>query len=287
MSKALSSQEKSKIIQVLQYFKDNSDDCSNICVEKTVSATDVSRATVYRILREMQISGTVSSPVRPKKRGPYQPVDDFDMTVIQNKVREFYTHRKQHPTLKKLHAVLKAEIDYPGSREMLRQTLRDMGFTWSKTADNRKVIMEKPEIVALRMAYFARKQELEDAGYRLVYIDETWLDSAYTMQRCWQGPGVSGVRPPCNRGQRLIVVHAGSREGFVEGAKLVYKAAASTGDYHNEMNGQLFTKWIQERLIPNLPDKCAIVMDNASYHTMQTDKCPTSSSKKDDIKVFY
>ena len=51
-----------------------------------------------------------------------------------------------------------------------------------------------------------------------------------------------GIQAPCNRGQRLIVVHAGSRSGFVNGAQLIYKASSCTGDYHREMNGQNFKK---------------------------------------------
>lgn len=119
-----------------------------------------------------------------------------------------------------------------------------------------------------------------------MYIDETWLDSGYTQRKCWQGPDMKGVCPPY-RGKRLIVVHAGSRTGFVQGTKLVYKASCSTGDYHNEMDGPQFIKWIREQLLPNLGEKSAIVMDNASYHSMKADKCPTSSTKKEDIKVIY
>ena len=51
-----------------------------------------------------------------------------------------------------------------------------------------------------------------------------------------------GVLLPCNRGQRLIVVHACSEDIFIPGASLIYKAALYTGDYHNEMNAKNFTK---------------------------------------------
>lgn len=50
------------------------------------------------------------------------------------------------------------------------------------------------------------------------------------------------------------------------------------------MDGNNFTKWVEERLIPNLDQPSAIVMDNASYHSMRTDKCPTSSTRKADIQ---
>jgi hypothetical protein len=49
-----------------------------------------------------------------------------------------------------------------------------------------------------------------------------------------------GALLPISRGQRLIVVHGGGCTGYVPGALLVWKATSSTGDYHNEMNGQNF-----------------------------------------------
>ena len=116
-------------------------------------------------------------------------------------------------------------------------------------------------------------------------MDETWVDTSYTPKRCWQSDTTAGIKPPMNKGQRLIVVNAGSSKGFVGGAQLVYKASSSTGDYHREMNDQNFTKWVQEKLIPNLQTPSAIVMDNASYHSVQTDRFPTSASKKADIQV--
>ena len=131
----------------------------------------------------------------------------------------------------------------------------------------------------------------QKAGFRtewfpVVYIDETWIDTAYTAKRCWQSKDTDGVLSPRNRGQRLIVVHAGSEDGFIPGARLIYKAALSTGDYHNEINAKNFTKWLEEMLLPNLDGPSAIVMDNASYHTMQYDKCPTSNTREADIQVL-
>jgi hypothetical protein len=57
----------------------------------------------------------------------------------------------------------------------------------------------------------------------------------------------------CNKLQRMIVVHAGSTDGFVPWAQLIDKASCSTGAYHREMNGEKFKqKWMEPQLIPNL-----------------------------------
>jgi hypothetical protein len=62
--------------------------------------------------------------------------------------------------------------------------------------------------------------------------------------------------------------------------KLIFKENTSTGDYHREMNGKIFTKWLNEKLIPNLPLHSVVVIDNAPYHTIYDNKCPTKSSTK-------
>ena len=73
-------------------------------------------------------------------------------------------------------------------------------------------------------------------------------------------------------GDRMIVVHAGGSDGFIPGDLLTFKSGCSTGDYHNDMNADNFTRWLREQLIPNLPDKSVVVLDNAAYHNIQIDR---------------
>ncbi|XP_064644702.1 uncharacterized protein LOC135498375 [Lineus longissimus] len=52
------------------------------------------------------------------------------------------------------------------------------------------------------------------------------------------------------------------------------------------MNGDLFEKWFKEELIPRLPPRAVIVMDNASYHSVQVEKLPTSSTAKANMQTW-
>ena len=70
----------------------------------------------------------------------------------------------------------------------------------------------------------------------------------------------------------MIVVHAGGSTGFIPGGLLTFKSGSSTGDYHDDMNSQNFTRWLREQLIPNLPEKSILVLDNAAYHNIQVDR---------------
>ena len=57
-------------------------------------------------------------------------------------------------------------------------------------------------------------------------------------------------------------------------------------DYHADMDGEVFEKWFKMRLSPNLPEKCMIILDNASYHRRQVEKIPTISTLKRDMVTF-
>lgn len=50
------------------------------------------------------------------------------------------------------------------------------------------------------------------------------------------------------------------------------------------MNSGNFEKWIQEKLIPNLPPRTVIVIDNASYHNIEVNRVPTSNTKVGEMK---
>ena len=63
---------------------------------------------------------------------------------------------------------------------------------------------------------------------------------------------------------------------------LLFKSK-STRDYHEEMNGHTFKSWFQESFLPKIGANSVIVMDNASYHSVQLNKAPTVSDRKNVI----
>lgn len=70
-------------------------------------------------------------------------------------------------------------------------------------------------------------------------------------------------------GNKLFFFISGGENGFIEGADLLYKCKSSKGDYHDEMDNNNYTKWLSEKLIPNLPPNSIVVIDNAPYHSKQ------------------
>ncbi|XP_054265845.1 uncharacterized protein LOC128988514 [Macrosteles quadrilineatus] len=155
-----------------------------------------------------------------------------------------------------------------------------MGFKWKKCGSKRKCLIERPDIVNWRFKYLRGIRKLREQKRKIFYLDETWIDSNLTFQKCWQSVDVDGVLPDMNASNRVIVVDIGSNEGFLQGGRLIYKANSAKGDYHGQMNFSNFEKWIRERVLPNLPPNSVIVIDNAPYHGEQEDKVPNKSSTK-------
>lgn len=83
-----------------------------------------------------------------------------------------------------------------------------------------------------------------------------------------------------SKGQRIIMSHAGSEQGFVPNALLTYQASSVSGDYTSNMNAENYEKWLKERLVLNLPPNSVLVLDNASYHNVQNNRAPNSNAKK-------
>jgi hypothetical protein len=57
---------------------------------------------------------------------------------------------------------------------------------------------------------------------------------------------------------------------------------------HSEINSVIFNKWVEEQLVPALPPKSLVVMDNASYHSVikEGTKAPTSATRKGDMQKW-
>ena len=160
--------------------------------------------------------------------------------------------KKTLPTVKGVLSEIKSEdsIGFKGSKETMRRTVIDMGFVWRNCSDKRKLLMERTDFVAHRINFLRQMKKYRDGGWDIVYTDVSYVYSGHTVDRCWQTDEIC-LSVPFNKGERMIIVHAWTKDGFIPGAKLVFKAKSNFRDYHSEMNFNNFTKWLNERRIPN------------------------------------
>ena len=56
------------------------------------------------------------------------------------------------------------------------------------------------------------------------------------------------------------MLHAGSAEGWVPGADLMFRLKTNSSDYHDEMNSEHFMEWFMKQLLPNIPNNAVIVV---------------------------
>ncbi|KAM7284254.1 hypothetical protein ISCGN_001351 [Ixodes scapularis] len=126
----------------------------------------------------------------------------------------------------------------------------------------------------------------------IYYLDETWINAGYTRSKVRKDQSVTsssdaqkkglttGLKNNCGKRERFIIVHVGSKEGFVEGVADVFRAKKVGGDYFQEMDGQCFEEQLTKKLLPNLKPRTVIVMDNASHHSVKLLFMPSTSTKK-------
>ncbi|XP_062531792.1 uncharacterized protein LOC134201289 [Bombyx mori] len=147
--------------------------------------------------------------------------------------------------------------------------------------------MERYDITAWRARYIEKMRKNRTVEKRpVVFLDETYIHNTYHAKSCWQSAEVPGLFTTESVGSRWIIAHVGSENGFVENALLIFKSQSKSSDYHDDMNSGNFLKWITEKVIPNLPEKSLVVMDNAPYHCTQLNKAPTMANFKSEMQQW-
>lgn len=249
------------------------------------------KATVCKIRKEgneAESNGQqIATPIKTVTPHNKIVIDSMDKEIIRREFLKYYQVYKEIPSLKKLHNFCKAEIQFQGCKETLWKIILSLGFKFQKCKNTRSILVEKPDIVTKRARYLRLMRNNERGEKRpVVYVDETWIHTHYTVNKCWQSEYVPGVYTNSSAGQRLIVVHAGGEMGFIHGAFLMYDAKSKSCDYHNEMNFENFSRWLSSQLIPGLPIGSIVVLDNAPYHNKLDNKPPSSSSSVSELKLW-
>uniref|UniRef100_A0A8D8S8S2 Uncharacterized protein n=2 Tax=Cacopsylla melanoneura TaxID=428564 RepID=A0A8D8S8S2_9HEMI len=249
-------QAREIVNNVREYFEKHPEIPGNP-VDNTIEATKCSRSTVYKVKAEKkqllvaQNNNDYTLLSTPKKKGherkPITGIDSFSEAAIRNHVYSYYS-RKEYPTVDKLQISLTESTLWNGGITSLRTVLRtNLGFKFKKI-NGRKVLLERPDIVAWRWRFL---REILDPNINLhdvVWLDETWVNAGHCLARCWTDDSKEGMaKTPVGKGGRLIVCHAGSSHGFVSGTADFH--IEKTGDYHEEMNGEHFQDWFENKLL--------------------------------------
>ena len=70
---------------------------------------------------------------------------------------------------------------------------------------------------------------------------------------------------PTGKGDRFVVIHAGTKDGFIHNDAGVFKGKNRSADNHTDMICESFENWVNQNLLLILPKTSVVVLDNASY----------------------
>ena len=68
---------------------------------------------------------------------------------------------------------------------------------------------------------------------------------------------------PTEKGERFIVIHAETQDGFIHNTAGVFKGKSGSADNHTDMICENFESWVNQNLLPNHPKNSVVVLDNA------------------------
>jgi transposase len=135
-------------------------------------------------------------------------------------------------------------------------------------------------------------------------MDESYVNLHHKINFTWFSTSSeisNEVGGNSGKGQRAIIIHCITKFGLLGGeidnnnlaqtelsAQHIFNGANLDEDYHKNMDGDLFINWINNRFIPSFNQtfphkKCVLILDNAPYHHVQSDKFISLSGDKTDL----
>ncbi|MBL0702128.1 MAG: transposase [Desulfosarcina sp.] len=291
--KTLTPEDKKAIVALKEYFDRTKDDFQeqiSPSVQKVANALGFGIATVKRTMADY-IRGVNFDEVETAFRGrPQRALSESTQAIVRDYIRKA-NKEGAHITLEMLCQHLENAVpEQEFSVRTLGRALDRWGFTFGKGVRTQR-FKEKNHVVAARQCYLRRKIANRKGKGMVrpeVYLDESYVNKNHSNDFVWyyddDGPW---IQKPTGKGERLIIMNAITKDGWVPGAKVAFKSTRKTGDYHGQMNQDMFTKWFREKLLPNIPARSLIIMDNASYHNVLSPvSAPTPSCKKEKIRSW-
>jgi transposase len=291
--KPLTPEEKKAIVALKEYFDRTINDIEEqetLSVQRVANALGFGLATVKRTMADYS-RGVNFNEVEKIYRGrPQHALSDSAQAIVRDYIRKA-NKEGAYITLETLWLHLE-EIapEQEFSIRTLGRALDRWGFTFGKGIRTQR-FKEKDHVVVARRHYLRRKIANRKGNEMVrpeVYLDESYVNKNHSKDLVWyyndDGPW---IQKPTGKGERLIIMNAITKDGWVPGAKVTFKSTRKTGDYHGQMNQAMFTKWFEEKLLPNIPARSLIIMDNAAYHNVLSPlSAPTPSCKKEKIRSW-
>jgi len=241
----------------------------------------IGQRTISTTLSEYRRKGTITSPNRKKVRPKLtDKVNESGKNAIRRKIHEFW-HRREIPTFEKIMASINNDPNLTNfSRSSFQLLLKDLNFVYTKIKRN-NALSERGDIVCWRRKYLESIRYYRNSGRQIYYLDESWISVEETSKSV-DTTIQSGQKNQSAKSKKLIVVHIGSTDGFVDGGLLAFESKDNFSDNNDEMDDDTFYEWFSS-ILSLLKDNSVIVMDTALCHSVKKHAFPHVSWKKDKI----
>lgn len=257
--------------------------------KRVAQGLGIGEATIKRIMAAHKHGKGIEEETKERGKPPYRLSCN-----LQPVIREFVRDKNlkgRKIGAEQIQDYLSKKHDIEIPMSTLLRSLNRLGFTYG-IGKRRSTLKERDYVVLARRRYLRRKIANRNFDGSLkqaeVYLDETYINKNHSNQFTWyldeDGPWVN---KPSGKGPRLIIVHGITKDGWVNGAQLIFDAKKRTGDYHGQMNWENFSKWFEIQLLPNIPANSLIIMDNAGYHNvLADDSFPTPKTRKEELLAW-
>jgi transposase len=264
------------VVNVKQFFdglKMTPNDLENPASQLAASALDISESTVKVIMAAFNKKGEEGlnqSKFRQRGRRTYT-VESGIEPVIRQFIRKA-NRNGDRVNIEIIRQFMRDELRCEVPHTTLWRALQRWGFEFG-TGIRSAQLKESERVVIMRRQYLRLKRANRDINGQTdrpeVYLDESYINKNHSNDNTWyfEEDGII-IGKPTGKGDRLIIVNAITKDGWVPNARLVFKASKMTGDYHTNMNWDNFSGWFQEKLLKNIPENSLIIMDNAAYHNV-------------------
>jgi len=290
--KPLTSEVKRVIVSVKLYFDSIKISPKESSTRRTAKAIGIGEATVKRIMAIYNKDPKLLDNSIKMRGRPSHLVGETNQELVRNYVRTA-NKNGEYITLNNIKELLNNNsLEKSFHIATLARTLSRWGYEFGKGTRSQH-LKEKDYVIVARQRYLRAMRENRNKGGGIVkneiYLDESYVNKNHSNDYIWySGEDGPWVQKPTGQGERLIIMNAISNDGWIKGAKLVFKSTRKTGDYHGQMNWDIFEKWFVEMLLPNIPKDSIIIMDNASYHNKLSEiSPPTFLSAKNKILKWF
>jgi hypothetical protein len=269
---------------------------------------------------DVLVYGQGEDSKRGRKEGDYQRLNHQQIQSIVYQVDDYHAN-VQTITNREIRNYIKLEPNMTMGKMTISNYFKRLGLTWKKVNKSIRKVGEyrkdllRTFIIEFIKVMMAINQDPVNCVIVSVCTDESYIHHIIIHRYSYMKEGGKPINRSNNKGERLIIMHAFTPLGVLaeidnlsnlpvsefqrkgdachphprEDGKLtcetIWKATSRKGDYHNNMNSEMFIKWVTEKFLPTLKQqhpgkKMLLTMDNAPYHHKREIVTLSSKTKK-------